>query len=160
MRGYRYRSRKNFPFRRVVFALAGPRESSSCSPRGDSQSILTNRGLGGLIFPLPAALFAGRGCGEAAGEGSSGLRPGSFANFANDPVRFASLLTIRPFYIKIPSFSGEVAQWWSSGLISHWLWVQIPPSPLKERSVDRIVFFLPLGKWIVLYRDRKFSGSA
>ena len=34
---------------------------------------------------------------------------------------------------KISPFSGEVAQRWSSGLISHWLWVRIPPSPPEER---------------------------
>ncbi len=44
----------------------------------------------------------------------------------------AFTLTIRRIYIKITPFSGEVAQRWSSGLISHWLWVRIPPSPHKK----------------------------
>lgn len=39
-----------------------------------------------IVFPLPTALFVGRGGAEAAGEGSSGPRPGSFADFANGPV--------------------------------------------------------------------------
>ncbi len=32
---------------------------------------------------------------------------------------------------------GEVAQWKSRGLISPWLWVRLPPSPLKPRSIHR-----------------------
>ena len=38
-------------------------------------------------------------------------------------------LTFRLISGNIVGQPGEVAQRWSSGLISHWFWVQIPASP-------------------------------
>gem|GEM_PF-3640857 len=39
-----------------------------------------------------------------------------------------------------PAQHGEVAQRRSSGLISHWLWVQIPPSPQNDNQYIRWLF--------------------
>jgi hypothetical protein len=53
-------------------------------------------------------------------------------------------LTIFKVHSKLPPvrslrIDGEVAQRWSSGLISHWLWVRIPPSPLNKNRPNNHV---------------------
>lgn len=44
-------------------------------------------------------------------------------------------LTKRRSGSKLTAAKGEVAQRWSRGLISLWLWVQVPPSPSNPPPV-------------------------